>query len=1797
MKTLFKKTVAIIISLAVLMSMMTAFSVSAYDPAVTYDFDLMGENEVYIENPYDTYNFMFIPKYTGNYVISTNEEEIDPVVKIYDYNLDLLVDENNMSDQNKNASYLVRFEAGAVYYLETYINGDQSDFTYIIYSEPENPVESFEIVSESGKYDMYLHEHLYLHTLNILPDNAQFNGFEWYSSDESIVSVDQNGYVSAFASGTATITAVTTFGIKSSVEITVKPYVTLEAGKETKINITEYGQLELFEFIPKSSGEYIVTFNTDRNVRFKYWTLSEMSYDSYIISPEHNYLTMYLYEGVAYGIETGFEDYMEGTFSIELCKYADEISIKCDEFKVTDDKILNGVIGESAQLYVEFSPEGSKKENITWKTTDSEVVSVSENGVISFNKVGSAIIEVYSQSGRCDAITINVGLPIIDISLGDTVNVEFFEGQYTRRLKFVPQTTGLYKLMQNEDSDSYVNFFLYDENENLLSVTSDFADLSIGYYFEEGKTYYFDIILYQPNAVFPVTLTTADFVNDFRLECLNDIIYVGTRNEVRVFGTEGESPYINELFTFSVDDETVAKVEMDYNFHGSIKGLKPGTVTLTATSQTGITKTKTITVKEINVLTENVETDVNLENIPYSSAFKFVPSVDGRYEFYFENIESGNSDCYIYANLETDTEYIDSYAIPITENEFCFQEYLQAGKEYYLKISAISSAQFTLGVAKTVPLESVAINGGDESASGKQGETLNFKINTTPLHGDYEYPNWSISDESVAYIGAYNRNYIEVMLINEGECELTVRIGDITDTITIEVLGATELKLDTPAEVTLSYDSEKFKFIPETDGYYVFYSTGNADTYGCLEKDGHIASDDDNGEGNNFKITAYLYAGQTYLLQASLSYCEFGSETFNVAVTKAVPAESIDFERTDVDLNEGDYAYVNYNLGPFNSRNEELSFSFSVPDIVNVVSIENNYIVLKGLTAGTCVVTVTTASGASDSFTVNVKGIEELVVGGSGYVNLYNLWQDQKFVLNIDESDVYEFRSINNFYSVHIGIMSGESEIYSFNLDDNGSRIQVMLEAGQYIIRTGFNPDVTGSYEICVEETAVPETIILNNGEESVDCYVNMTKEIEYTLSPEFSRYDLIEWTSSDESIAIVENGIITAIGVGEAVITATLPNGYSDFITVNCVNVKSFNVGFMQTVSIDANARNDMYKVYIEETGWYLFDISSSYSTYIEIYNEYNSLEREFYGSNRISTRIYEPGIYYIVFTNYSGTEASANCLIAKAPDIESIRFMSLPNSMTHEIGTDFDYSGLVIEVVFKNGITENWTWGSGMMLGGCYDVRYWEDFDEYGNYLTSAFWIGEHSLYLQLEIVESNVIGFELYSGSIGPFYENWDCYECGDHYHYNYYRYLNDLKFIIRYNDGSYKIASYNEYVDGSVISDGGNDCKNPWTVGTNNYVKIFYKGIELKIQVEVLENPVENIVINTLPKNEFIFGDSNFGQIYDGEYSIYWEDISGLSFTVNYKDGTSKTFDSDDAVYENGSYYWDGQSGFIQTESIMSPGKYTATFSYFGFSAEFELTVNASPVVSIEIVKDPDVKVVKWEYYPTFKGMQIKVTYADSTEKIITLSDDNVEYKTSMGMGSMFIYVKDGENKIVIMYDWDEDIGEIFTVRYFDVSIAYTGIVYEMSGYEDVSIEDFNLIGGGMTVIIDGEEIALNSENLFMDNWSNTVYHHLYAETDEGLLMYSVENLLDSNGYVKECVVYILGEIIRFDVLSGDINGDGSVDVRDLVAAKKMLADMTEPENKLDADMNYDGKFDALDLPLYIKILLGVPAGKN
>lgn len=67
--------------------------------------------------------------------------------------------------------------------------------------------------------------------------------------------------------------------------------------------------------------------------------------------------------------------------------------------------------------------------------------------------------------------------------------------------------------------------------------------------------------------------------------------------------------------------------------------------------------------------------------------------------------------------------------------------------------------------------------------------------------------------------------------------------------------------------------------------------------------------------------------------------------------------------------------------------------------------------------------------------------------------------------------------------------------------------------------------------------TAVkPTSIALNMPE--LDLEVADTYQLEYTVGPEFATADDVQWESSDNAVATVENGLVTAVSVGDAVIT-----------------------------------------------------------------------------------------------------------------------------------------------------------------------------------------------------------------------------------------------------------------------------------------------------------------------------------------------------------------------------------------------------------------------------------------------------------------------------------------------------------------------------------------------------------------------------------------------------------------------------------------------------------------------------------
>lgn len=75
----------------------------------------------------------------------------------------------------------------------------------------------------------------------------------------------------------------------------------------------------------------------------------------------------------------------------------------------------------------------------------------------------------------------------------------------------------------------------------------------------------------------------------------------------------------------------------------------------------------------------------------------------------------------------------------------------------------------------------------------------------------------------------------------------------------------------------------------------------------------------------------------------------------------------------------------------------------------------------------------------------------------------------------------------------------------------------------------------------CEEQTPELSSVVLSQSEITLE--VGMTATLTYELQPEGVEYQTIEWSSSDESVAVVEDGTVTAVSPGEAVITLAVDN------------------------------------------------------------------------------------------------------------------------------------------------------------------------------------------------------------------------------------------------------------------------------------------------------------------------------------------------------------------------------------------------------------------------------------------------------------------------------------------------------------------------------------------------------------------------------------------------------------------------------------------------------------------------------
>lgn len=223
-------------------------------------------------------------------------------------------------------------------------------------------------------------------TATVSPDNATNKAVSWKSSDASIASVDGTGKVTAVKAGSATITVSTTDGSKTatcSVSVTPKTIsVTGVAIEPSTLEIKEGATFQLKATVSPAGASQAVD-----------WA----SPSPHIATVDQNGLLTAVAPGTvrivvrskAFTDKQGFCD-----VTVTQDNTLTGISLDADEITIA--------AGDSRNLTVIFYPEYASNKNVTWKSSDASVVTVSDGKVFGL-KEGTATVTATSEEGSFTA--------------------------------------------------------------------------------------------------------------------------------------------------------------------------------------------------------------------------------------------------------------------------------------------------------------------------------------------------------------------------------------------------------------------------------------------------------------------------------------------------------------------------------------------------------------------------------------------------------------------------------------------------------------------------------------------------------------------------------------------------------------------------------------------------------------------------------------------------------------------------------------------------------------------------------------------------------------------------------------------------------------------------------------------------------------------------------------------------------------------------------------------------------------------------------------------------------------------------------------------------------------------------------------------------------------------------------------------------------------------------------------------------------------------------------------------------
>ena len=389
------------------------------------------------------------------------------------------------------------------------------------------------------------------------PESVDNNNIIWSSSDESVMTVDDQGVISGISQGTAILTAMSEDGgYKATCTVTV--YIPAESLTISEKDVT----------INKGETTILTANTTPDNAQYcdLTWTSSDPAVaDFYNGVNTGNSCTIVAKNGGRATIEVMTAD-GELTESCEINVIVPLQSISIRKLPGTDTSSSEIGLRAGCALKITYSPADATDKTVEWSSSDPDVISVDNTGFIRGISLGTATITAISNDGgyiaTCD---LSVIIPLTNITIYPQLPPPLARGtQKTFNVAFTPNDA-TYKDIVWKTSDE--NIAKVDQNGTVTAINPGRAWITVttvkGNY---RSTIYVDVIV-------PTTGIKLD----------KNSVSIIENEEVSLIASVMPEDATNQTVSWSSSDESIVSVDQN----GVITAIKPGEAVITASTANG----------------------------------------------------------------------------------------------------------------------------------------------------------------------------------------------------------------------------------------------------------------------------------------------------------------------------------------------------------------------------------------------------------------------------------------------------------------------------------------------------------------------------------------------------------------------------------------------------------------------------------------------------------------------------------------------------------------------------------------------------------------------------------------------------------------------------------------------------------------------------------------------------------------------------------------------------------------------------------------------------------------------------------------------------------------------------------------------------------------------------------------------------------------------------------------------------------------------------------------------------------